>query len=112
MYFNKRYKRTGSLFQGRYRATNVINKDYLLDITRYIHRNPLKFTNDLINTFSSYAHYLNSFNLSWVNNNEVFNYFSESSFIKSKKIKNYKDFVEKFRYINEKFDISSPPLKV
>ncbi|MEK7473078.1 MAG: transposase [Patescibacteria group bacterium] len=107
MYFNKRYNRTGSLFQGRYKATNVINKDYLLDVTRYIHKNPLKLTKNLINSYSSYAHYLNIFKLPWVKNEEVINYFNKSGFIKNNNIKNYKRFVEEFRYQNEELDLTT-----
>lgn len=109
MYFNKRYDRVGPLFQSSYKATNVINKDYLLDITRYIHKNPLKFTKNLTDTYSSYAHYLNQFNIPWIKNNEVLSYFNESSFIKSKNIKPYKEFVEKFKYQNEELDLTKEP---
>lgn len=107
IYFNKKYNRKGSLFEGTYRATNVINKDYLLDITRYIHRNPLKFTKNLVDTYSSYAHYLNHINIPWVKNEEVIEYFNESSFIKNKNIKNYKEFIENFKYQNEEIDLTS-----
>lgn len=107
MYFNKRYNRTGSLFQGTYKATNVINKDYLLDVTRYIHKNPLKFTRNLIDTYSSYSHYLNLFKLQWVKNEEVIDYFSKSTFMKHNKIKNYKYFVENFKYQNEELDLTA-----
>lgn len=107
MYFNKKYDRTGSLFQGRYKATNVINKDYLLDVTRYIHRNPLKFTKNLIDSYSSYAHYLNQFKLPWVKNEVVIDYFNKSTFIKSKNIRSYKEFVESFKYPNEELDLTT-----
>lgn len=40
-YFNKRNERTGSLFQGRYKAIHINSDRYLLHITRYIHLNPL-----------------------------------------------------------------------
>lgn len=39
-YFNKQYKRSGSLFESRYKASMVINEKYLEHITRYIHLNP------------------------------------------------------------------------
>jgi len=107
MYFNKKYKRIGSLFQGTYKATNVINKDYLLDVTRYIHRNPSKLTKDLSEFYSSYAHYLNQFNIPWIKNNEVMDYFKESSFMKHNNIKSYKYFVEEFKYANEELDLTS-----
>lgn len=106
MYFNKKYDRTGSLFQGAYRATNVINKDYLLDITRYIHKNPLKITKNLSDYYSSYSHYLNLFNIPWVHNKIVMDYFNESSFVKHNNIKSYKYFVEEFKYLNEELDLT------
>lgn len=107
MYFNKKYKRTGSLFQGTYKATNVINKDYLLDITRYIHKNPLKVNKNLTDAYSSYSHYLNLYKLTWVKNELVTNYFNESTFIKNNKIKNYEYFIEKFKYKNEELDLTA-----
>lgn len=109
MYFNKRYDRVGPLFQSTYKATNVINKDYLLDITRYIHRNPYKYLGDITQAYSSYAHYLNIFNLPWVKKDEVLTYFNKSGFIKFNKIKNYKYFVETFKYKDETIDLSKEP---
>jgi REP element-mobilizing transposase RayT len=40
--FNKRYRRTGTLFEGRYRSVWVDNTDYLFHLCRYIHANPVK----------------------------------------------------------------------
>jgi len=39
-YFNRRYKKTGHLFQGRYKALLVDADSYLLELVRYIHLNP------------------------------------------------------------------------
>lgn len=44
MYFNKRYKRVGHLFQGPYKAVLVQNDSYLLHLSRYIHLNPSELT--------------------------------------------------------------------
>ncbi len=41
MYFNKKYKRSGTLFQGRFRSVAVDNDAQLLHLTEYIHSNPL-----------------------------------------------------------------------
>jgi len=101
VYFNKKHKRTGPLFQGKYKATNVINKDYLLDLTRYIHKNPLKYTSNLINTYSSYSDYLGLTNRRWLNKNPVLDYFKKSQFIRHNKIKSYQEFIEKFKYKDE-----------
>lgn len=37
---NERYKRVGTLFQGRFRAVLVDRDEYLLHLSRYIHLNP------------------------------------------------------------------------
>lgn len=42
MYFNKKYQRVGSLFQGRFKATIIERDAYFLHIPNYIHCNPLK----------------------------------------------------------------------
>ena len=40
--FNKRYGRTGTLFEGPYRAIPVTDEAYLLHLCRYIHANPVR----------------------------------------------------------------------
>ena len=40
--FNLRHKRSGHLFQGRYKSIIVENDAYLLQLSCYIHRNPLR----------------------------------------------------------------------
>ncbi len=42
MYFNKRHDRNGSLFQGRFKATEVLEDRYLQYLISYIHLNPIK----------------------------------------------------------------------
>ena len=41
-YINKRKKRIGHLFQGRYKALLVDADAYLLELVRYIHNNPVR----------------------------------------------------------------------
>jgi REP element-mobilizing transposase RayT len=40
--FNKKYRRSGHLFERRYRAMIVQEDKYLLELVRYIHQNPLR----------------------------------------------------------------------
>ena len=40
--FNKRHKRAGHLFQNRYKSIVCEDDPYLLELTRYIHLNPLR----------------------------------------------------------------------
>ena len=42
MYFNKKYKRVGSLFQGRFKATLIKEDSQFIHIPYYIHLNPIK----------------------------------------------------------------------
>ena len=41
-YFNKRYRKVGHLFQGRYKAILCDRDAYLLELVRYIHLNPVR----------------------------------------------------------------------
>ena len=42
MYFNKKYKRTGALFQGMFQAQWANTDEYLKYLYSYIHLNPVK----------------------------------------------------------------------
>ena len=39
---NKKYNRSGTLFEGKYKAIYVDKENYLIHLCRYIHRNPLE----------------------------------------------------------------------
>ncbi len=40
MYFNKKYSRSGVLFQGVFKSRHIDKEEYLTHLTRYIHINP------------------------------------------------------------------------
>ena len=42
MYFNKKYERTGSLFEGKFKSEHVREDNYLKYLFSYIHLNPIK----------------------------------------------------------------------
>jgi len=42
MYFNKKYKRTGSLFEGKFKSQHADTDKYLKYLFSYIHLNPIK----------------------------------------------------------------------
>ena len=42
VFFNKRRRRAGHLFQNRYKSVVCDEENYLLELTRYIHLNPLR----------------------------------------------------------------------
>lgn len=60
-YFNKKYQRTGSLVQSRFKSKCIENQKYFLEVCRYIHRNPekagIKRTDKYV--WSSYQEYIN-----------------------------------------------------
>jgi len=45
MYYNKKYDRTGSLFEGKFKAEHARNDRYLKYLYSYIHLNPVKLIN-------------------------------------------------------------------
>jgi putative transposase len=92
MYFNRRHKRTGPLFQGVYKAVLVENEPQLIYLTKYIHRNPLKLPSSRVlegYKYSSYQNYLSMFNQDWVKTKDILDYFS-----KTKVANSYRSFVE------------------
>jgi len=68
--FNRKYHTDGQLFRGRYKAVLVDADNYLLELVRYIHRNPLRA--GIVKTpeaypWSSYRGYLSeSDNWKWL----------------------------------------------
>ncbi len=59
-YFNKKYQRTGTLWEGRFRATVIESEQYFLICSRYIELNPVRanMTSDVSEyRWSSYAHH-------------------------------------------------------
>ncbi len=99
MYFNKKYKRTGSLFDGPYKSVLIKEDLQLLHLTRHIHRIPLKEKDKDLNLIagnSSYSQYLGIKKTSWVKPEVVLSYFNIVKLDTSKNINDYKDFVENY----------------
>lgn len=42
LWYNKKYQRSGHLFQGRFKSEVVENEQYFFTLLRYIHQNPVK----------------------------------------------------------------------
>lgn len=60
-YYNIRHSRTGHLFQGRFKSIVVDKDNYFLELTRYIHLNPVRagtVSDPAIYKWSSYRGYL------------------------------------------------------
>ncbi|NIS62305.1 MAG: hypothetical protein GTO13_16885 [Proteobacteria bacterium] len=57
-YFNRRHRRTGHLFQGRFKALLIDADEYLIPLSRYIHLNPVRAAivpNPVEHPWSSYG---------------------------------------------------------
>lgn len=52
--YNRKYERSGALFDGRYKSEPVEDDNYFLTVLRYIHRNPLKA--GIANSLSHYPY--------------------------------------------------------
>lgn len=99
MYFNKKYKRVGSLFQGVYKAAPVIHEDQYLHLSRYIHRQALNLQGETLEKQPcSYYEYLGKRNTQWIYPNEILSYFSKTNSQLS-----YEAFVLQNEYENEVF---------
>ena len=62
-WFNRRHRRVGSLFQGRFKAILVEDESYCWALSRYIHLNPIRakmVQRPEDHPWSSYQHYLRS----------------------------------------------------
>jgi len=62
--YNRKHKKDGTLFRGRYKSVLVDEDAYLLQLTRYIHRNPLEVKKKIVHEladypWSSYPAYIN-----------------------------------------------------
>lgn len=99
-FFNTKYGRVGALLQGKFKAKLVEKDEYLLQLSKYIHRNPLtlptwkgKLTEY---SFSSYPGYLSeSRRYEFCDTKTIGDYF-----ITSNKLLSYQSFVEESNEIS------------
>lgn len=94
-YFNRKHKRIGHLFQGRYKALVVDKEPYLLELSRYVHLNPVRAgicEKPEQYHYSSYPGYIDFKNqLDWVEYSWVLGQFHQN---KKRAALKYRSFVE------------------
>lgn len=80
-YFNTRYERVGPLFQGKFKAKLIESDEYLLQLSKYIHRNtfPLPMWEGRSYPYSSYQYYLSGKEHPFCDTDLVLSYFSQSN---------------------------------
>lgn len=87
MYFNRRHKRVGQLYQDVYKAVLIESEEQLLHVSKYIHRNPVasrlskgeSFRTQFFSQPSSYPEYLGQRQTSWIHPEDVLAYFSKTN---------------------------------
>lgn len=70
MYFNRKYKRHGHLFQSIFKASRITDESYLAHITRYIHMNPRTYKTYY---WSSLKYYMGKPAPEWLNIDRIHN---------------------------------------
>jgi len=97
-YFNKRHQRSGHLYQGRYKSFLIEADSYVLEVSRYLHLNPIRIKQFSDSSFeekktyldkyqwSSYRDYLSPSRYDFLTRTDILSHFSTRS--------SYRDFVE------------------
>ncbi len=93
MYYNKKYKKSGSVLQSRFKASLINNDNYLMHISRYIHLNPKEYKTW---AFSSLPFYLGKQKAEWLKSDEILGLFDEYN--------DYKSFVEDYEEHKQMLD--------
>ncbi|MEI7917827.1 MAG: transposase [Candidatus Saccharibacteria bacterium] len=93
VYFNLKYKRTGPVFESRYKAVLVDNEKYLQHITRYIHLNPRYWEQY---KYSSLKYYLHGNEPHWLVNGKILDLFTSRQ--------DYVDFISDYNETNDDSD--------
>jgi REP-associated tyrosine transposase len=81
-WINWREKRTGHLFQGRFKALLIEGDSYLLELARYIHLNPVRAgmtQNPEDHPWTSHHAYLGEQNIPWLTTDAVLGHFSATA---------------------------------
>ena len=94
--FNRRYKRQGHLFQNRYKSIVCEEEPYLLEMTRYIHLNPIRA--GIVRTIKGLERYpwsghsaiMGMVKREWQDTGEILTYFGKGK----GSVKRYAAFVE------------------
>lgn len=89
-YFNKKYDRSGGLFETRYKVSRISSDTYLMHITRYIHLNPKEWREY---PYSSLRFYLQAHDEDWVDEQPIVALFPSRE--------SYGDFVAEYEGIKD-----------
>ena len=80
IYFNKRHDLVGHIFQGRYRSDLIDSAEYFLNVSRYIHLNPIQANivqNPADYKWSSYSAYISDYKNPHISTDRTLSFFPE-----------------------------------
>ncbi|MDO8591965.1 MAG: transposase [bacterium] len=89
MYFNRKHKRVGKLFQGNFKGSRVTSDEYLQHISRYIHLNPGDYKKY---EWSSLPYYLGNQRAEWLEPTRILELFEGDSYHRF--LEDYEDYKE------------------
>ncbi len=95
MYYNKKYKRKGTLLESSYKASLITDDDYFAHITRYIHLNPKEYKSWRYSSYPDYAN--NTVIHDWVHPDYILGNFADR--------KEYSTFVADYQDNKKSLDI-------
>lgn len=93
-YFNKKYQRSGSLFESRYKASLVSNDTYLMHISRYIHLNPRQWQTY---PYSSLKNYMAECDDDWLREGRILELFTNHQA--------YTEFISDYESVKESLEL-------
>ncbi|MCB4791588.1 MAG: transposase [Elusimicrobia bacterium] len=109
LYFNKKYKRSGYLYQGRYKSILCQEDSYLLELVRYVHLNALRAR--LVRDMSGLGDYkwsghsvlMNKNKAEWQSRDEILEYFGKN---KLDAMRRYEEFVAEAKGNSKREDLT------
>ena len=106
-YVNRLYKRVGHLFQGRFKSILVDDEDYLKELIRYIHLNPVR--TNLVPfpqqySWSSHRAYMGLDEFCWLTKDRVLKKFNSE---RENAVKNFEKYVLQGIGVETDFDFKS-----
>jgi REP element-mobilizing transposase RayT len=109
LYFNKKYARSGYLYQGRYKSILCQEDSYLMELIRYVHLNPLrarivKDTRELgTYKWSGHSVIMGTQKAQWQSTDEVLSYFGKK---RTEAMKKYEIFVAEAKDVAKRQDLT------
>ena len=98
MYFNKKYKRVGGLFQNHFLASRITSDAYYWHISRYIHLNPVDLKIDYLTyPYSSIGYYRGDRHARWLHEEHMVQTQEER--------RDYIDFVKSYEATHEELAV-------